>query len=191
MIIDADGEKRVFERDGNRRELVTGKERTFQSRTGLDFWFNYNTDCALTSDPEIFVYFYQNTLRGNVGTFPILHIQGRALCFTRRPWSRKESYDAVRPRYGKDGQSTWEIGEMGLSMHHKDPDQARVYYPLTNADKFRDEEQQELGIGLLQDVLSKTTGNWVAHAHGREKTSNVFLTPEFQKKLRSGALLEG
>ena len=105
MIIDADGEKRVFERDGNRKELVTGKERTFHSRTGLKFRFDINTYCAWTSDPEIFIYFYRNTLRGNVGTFPIMHIQGRAICFTRRPWSRKEPYDAVRPGYGKDGKS--------------------------------------------------------------------------------------
>ena len=76
-------------------------------------------------------------------------------------------------------------------MRHKDPDRAHVYYPLTNADKFRDQEQQEQTVLLLEDILSKFSGNWIGSSHGEEQSRVVFFTSEFQSKLRSGALLEG
>lgn len=191
MIIDADGKKRFFERGSTFVELVTGKEKTFQSRAGLTFWFDINSRCARTSDVQIFLYFYENPMHGPIGTFPILHIHGRAICFTRRRRSEKEGNDAVRPGYGKDGQTYWELGDMGLSLHQKDLDQSFVYHPLTNAAQFRSFEEQELAMTLMEDILSKISGDWVGIAHGKPQSATVIFTSEFQEKLQDGTFVEG
>ena len=197
MIIDADGEKHFFSdydlKIHSRGEK--GNRVSFTSRTDLEFWFDADEKSALTNDPNVYLYMYNESWLGSIDMAFILHVNGRSIAFAdKAPDARFKGWFFHYPyaQENKDGGKYLEIGSVGAQLSHKDRTVARQSHPLTNAEKFESQAYQEFAITLVEDILSRvsSSASRVARVTKREH-AKVIWADEVQKKLFNGDLIEG
>ena len=190
MFIDADGKKHFVGSSIETNPIKTGKEKTYTSRTKPTFWFDVNTHTIWTERDDIFVHEHESDNREEPGYAFILHIEGRAIAFSKSPEKKFTLTSGDRA----DGTRFWEFGHIGEQYEKRTKTlkiAVRKNYKMTNANKFADTKQQEFALTLLKDILSNFTGNWLGLAHGTEQSAEVVLTKELREKIEDGHFVEG
>lgn len=192
MIIDADG-NRIHFSDADLRshsEGRVGREVTFTSRTGLEFWFSSDHDSALTNNDDVYLYIYRRFIPSDIEKAFILHINGRSIAFADE---NDQFFDHKRPvaMEADDGNRYWTIGSIGAELKAPDENSPSYYHYLTNSDKFLDREQQEFAITLVEDVLSNISEDIRRLAFVRPQHASVLWSGEVKEQLKNGSLIEG
>lgn len=192
MIIDADG-NRIHFSDADLRshsEGRVGREVTFTSRTGLEFWFSSDHESALTDDDGIYLYIHRRAIPSDMEKAFILHINGRSIAFADEN-DRFFDYTRSSAVEGDDGNRYWTIGSIGAKLKTPDKIRPSYYHQLTNTDKFLDRDQQEFATTFVEDVLSNISEGILRLSVVRPQHASVVWSDSVKKKLENGSLIEG
>lgn len=192
MIIDADG-NRIHFSDADLRshsEGKVGKEVTFKSRTGLEFWFSSDHESALTDNDGIYLYIHRRAIPSDMEKAFVLHINGRSIAFADEN-NRFFDYTRSYAVEAGDGNRYWTIGSIGAELKAPDKNRPSYYHNLTNADKFSDREQQEFAITFVEDVLSNISEVILRLSVVRPQHASVIWTDRVKEQLKNGSLIEG
>ncbi|GAB5509996.1 MAG: hypothetical protein Rhims3KO_13970 [Hyphomicrobiales bacterium] len=192
MIIDANG-NRIHFSDADLRihsEGRVGREVTFKSRTGLEFWFDSDRESVLTSNDNIYLYIYVDLFPGYLQKAFVLHIDGRSIAFADEDG---QFFDQAKSHAKKaeDGNFYWAIGSVGAMLKVQDENRRSYYHYLTNSDKFSSRDQQEFSITLVEDMLSNISQDIRRLAFVRPQHASVVWSDSVKKKLENGSLIEG
>ena len=187
MIIDSDGKIHRFP-NSRQNPLITGEERRYHTKDGLEYWFDINEQKIVTSNKSIYIFDYMFSVPYCGGNVIILHLDGRAISFCRGNGKMFGLLADLKP--DGSGDRYWDVGSIGTLFRHKDRYVARTYYELTNADRFESKEQQEFAMNLITEILQNFVGDWVGVAHGEKQLAEVVITNELKNKLDSGELIK-
>ena len=195
MFIDADGNKCYLDETREATQYNIVKEKTYTSRTGLDFWFDVNSHTVWTSQDSIFLHEFWSNDRDNPGAAFILHIAGRSIGFsnTGSVFPDVPYMDDIAQKRS-DGSRFWEIGIIGGQYRNLERiagEKSSKAYDYSNSDHFESKEQQEFALTLLEDILSNFTGSFLGQAHGKEQSADVLFTDELKEKIERGDFIEG
>ncbi|WP_305986464.1 hypothetical protein [Roseibium sp. MMSF_3544] len=186
MIIDANGIKHTFENDGNLKIPIENALHFKLPISNINCWYDYSKRSFCCDRLDMFLFEYMNVGQGEGGRVFVLHIESRSISF-----SHKEGVLGWLggPEERDDGTKYWEIDEIGLPFKHKDKYRARTYYPLTNAQRFSSQAQQDSALEFVVASLSKYT-TALSAAHGKKDIVEVLFSQSLDKRLRSGALID-
>lgn len=192
MIIDADG-NRIHFSDADLRshsEGKVGKEVTFTSRTGLEFWFSSDHESALTNCDDVYLYVHRRAIPSDMEKAIILHINGRSIAFADDN-NRFFDYRRSTAVEADDGKLYWSIGSIGAELKAPDKNSPSYHHRLTNAEKFLDRRQQDFAITFVEDVLSNISESILRLAVVRPQHASVIWSDRVKEQLENGSLIEG
>lgn len=190
MIIDADGKKHLTESDKYSPGPYgrSGKEEVFETQGGLKFRYDYDSNCFLTDDPDIYLHIYRDVIVHTQRCLFILHIHDRAIAFSEEAHELGFFEDYWRNVH-EDGTHYWPVGGIG-GLFRNPGKREDNKIALSNVTKFRSRKEQDFAIAFVTDALSRYTGSGSGLWKGKSQHADVIFSDEIQEKLANGALIE-